>query len=79
MDLWKVPKLAYQKRFYNKGHLNLETEFLIRFSSGFFNRLCENSQQQKNKNENYELRTAERAASIFLKLVPKAMVASSDS
>ena len=39
MDLPKVPRFPYQKRIYNKGHLNLAKEFLKGFSPGVFNKL----------------------------------------
>ena len=37
MDLPKVPWFLYQKRFHNKGHLNLVTTVLKGFSQDFLN------------------------------------------
>ena len=36
-DLLEAPRFPYQKRFHNKGHLNLATEVLKGFSPGVFN------------------------------------------
>ena len=36
-ELLEAPRFPYQKRFHNKGHLNLATKVLKDFSSGLFN------------------------------------------
>ena len=36
-DLLEAPRFPYQKRFHNKGHLNLAMEVLKGFSPGVFN------------------------------------------
>ena len=51
MELLKVPRFPYQKRFHNKGHLNLVTDVRKGFSPGIFNRLCV-THDKINKNEN---------------------------
>ena len=38
-ELLEAPRFSYQKRFHNKGHLNLVTEFLKGFTPGVFNSL----------------------------------------
>ena len=45
----KIPRLPYQKRFYNKGHLTLAAEVLEGFAPSVFNRLCE-IHDKNNKN-----------------------------
>ena len=61
MDLVKAPKIPYQKRIHNKGHLNLGTEVLKDFSPGVFNRLCVTHNKYL---EQRKFRTKERANKI---------------
>ena len=67
MDLSKTPMFLYQRRLYNKGHLNLTTEVPKKFSPDVFNRLRVTHNKSSDKG-NLEL-TEEWPENIFFKVV----------
>ena len=56
MDLSKTPMFLYQRRLYNKGHLNLTTEVPKKFSPDVFNRLRVTHSKSSDKG-NFELKS----------------------
>ena len=76
MDLLKVPRFPYQKRFHNKGYLNLATETLTGFSLYAFNRLCVTHEKSSN---NGNLEPKSQLISLFFKVALKAIVVYSNN
>ena len=72
-----APRLSYQKRLRNKGHLNSATEVLKDFSPGVFNRFYITHSKSSNSG-NLEPKS-ELKIFPFHKVILKATVVNSDS
>lgn len=74
MDMLKITKFPFQKRFHNKQHINLPTEFLKGSSTGVSNIFsATHGKSNKNGKIRSSTQTVDRDHSVFIffKWLPK--------